>query len=45
MPGTSESSRAGANGHISANEQHNIQAAENRQSRKVHKEKHNDRER
>jgi hypothetical protein len=37
--------RAGANGHISANEQHNIQAAENRQSRKVHKEKHNDRER
>jgi hypothetical protein len=35
--------RAGANGHISANEQHNIQAAENHQSRKIHKEKHNDR--
>jgi hypothetical protein len=37
--------RAGANGHVSANEQHNIQAAENNQSRKIHKEKHNDRER
>ena len=37
--------RAGANGHISANEQHNIQAAENHLSRKIHKEKHNDRER
>ena len=37
--------RAGANGHISANEQHNIQAAENHQSRKVYKEKHNDRQR
>jgi hypothetical protein len=37
--------RAGANGHISANEQHNIQAAENHQSRKIHREKHNDRER
>jgi len=35
--------RAGANGHISANEQKNIQAAENHQSRKIHKEKHNDR--
>jgi hypothetical protein len=35
--------RAGANGHISANEQQNIQAAENHQSRKIHKEKHNDR--
>jgi hypothetical protein len=37
--------RAGANGHISANEQHNIQASENHQSRKIHKEKHNNRER
>jgi hypothetical protein len=37
--------RAGANGHVSANEQHNIQAAENHQSHKIHKEKHNDRER
>jgi len=37
--------RAGANGHISAAEQHNIQAAENHQSRKIHREKHNDRER
>jgi hypothetical protein len=36
--------RAGANGHISANEQPSIQAAENHQSRKIHKEKHNDRE-
>jgi hypothetical protein len=34
---------AGANGHISANEQRNIQAAENHQSRKIHKEKHNER--
>ena len=37
--------RAGANGHISAGEQHRIQAAENHQSHKIHKEKHNDRER
>jgi len=37
--------RAGANGHISANEQHNIQGSENHQSRKIHREKHNDRER
>ena len=37
--------RAGANGHISAAEQHNIQAAENHQSKKIHREKHNDRER
>jgi hypothetical protein len=36
---------AGANGHISANEQRNIQAAENHQSRKIYKEKHNNRER
>ena len=34
---------AGANGHISANEQRNVQAAENHQSRKIHKEKHNER--
>lgn len=37
--------RAGANGHISAQEQRNVQAAENHQSHKIHKEKHNDRER
>jgi hypothetical protein len=37
--------RAGANGHVSANEQHSIQAAENHQSRKIYKEKHNNRER
>ena len=37
--------RAGASGHVSANEQHNIQAAENHQSRKIYKEKHNNRER
>jgi hypothetical protein len=36
---------AAANGHVSANEQHNIQAAENHQSQKIHKEKHNARER
>lgn len=35
--------RAGANGHIGANEQRNIQAAENHQSRKIHREKHNER--
>jgi hypothetical protein len=34
---------AGANGHVSANEQRNIQADENHQSRKIHKEKHNER--
>jgi len=37
--------RAGASGHISAAEQHNIQAAENHQSKKIRREKHNDRER
>jgi hypothetical protein len=37
--------RPGANGHIGTNEQHNIQAAENHQSRKIYKEKHNARER
>jgi hypothetical protein len=31
--------RAGANGHVNSNEQHNIQAAENRQSRKIHKDR------
>jgi len=37
--------RAGANGHVSANEQRHIQAAENHQSHKIHKDKHNDKER
>ncbi|HTO43470.1 MAG TPA: hypothetical protein VML56_05290 [Burkholderiales bacterium] len=37
--------RAGANGHVGASEQQHIQAAENHQSRKIHREKHNDRER
>ena len=37
--------RAGANGHISANEQHHIQAVENQQTRKIYREKHNNRER
>jgi hypothetical protein len=34
--------KAGANGHISANEQHNIQAAENHQSKRIHNKKNND---
>jgi hypothetical protein len=34
--------KAGANGHISANEQHNIQAAENHQSKHIYNKKHND---
>jgi len=33
--------KAGANGHISAGEQHAIQNAENNQSKKIHREKHN----
>ncbi len=37
--------RAGANGHIGANEQNKIQAAENHQSKRIHRDKHNDRER
>jgi len=37
--------RAGANGHVSASEQQRIQAAESHQSRRIHREKHNDRER
>ena len=36
--------RAGADGHISGNEQRNIQNAENQQSKKIHREKHNKRE-
>jgi hypothetical protein len=36
---------AAANGHVGANEQKGIQTAENRQSRKIHREKHNDRKR
>jgi len=34
--------KAGANGHISSNEQHNIQAAENHQSKRIHNKKNND---
>jgi hypothetical protein len=34
---------AAANGHVSAREQEHIQAAENRQSRHIHHDKHNDR--
>ena len=34
--------KAGANGHVSANEQHNIQAAENHQSKRIYNKKHND---
>ena len=37
--------RAGADGHVSAAEQKNIQAGENRQSRRIHREKHNGRKR
>ena len=33
--------RAGANGHVGPNEQKRIQKAENKQSRNIHKEKHN----
>jgi hypothetical protein len=36
---------AAANGHVGAGEQKNIQAAENRQSKRIHREKHNDRKR
>ena len=36
---------AAANGHIGAAEQKNIQTAENKQSRKIHRERHNDRKR
>ena len=35
--------RAGADGHVSANEQHNVQAAEDHQSKRIHQKKHNDR--
>jgi len=34
--------KAGANGHVSSNEQHNIQAAENHQSKHIHNKKNND---
>ena len=37
--------RAGADGHVGAGEQKNIQAAENHQSRRIHREKHNGRKR
>jgi len=36
---------AAANGHVGAGEQRNIQAAENHQSKRIHREKHNDRKR
>jgi hypothetical protein len=36
---------AAANGHIGAGEQKNIQAAENHQGKRIHREKHNDRKR
>jgi len=32
--------RAAADGHVSAGEQRRVQKAENRQSRRIHKEKH-----
>ena len=34
--------RAGADGHVGANEQRRTQRAENRQSRRIHREKHDD---
>jgi hypothetical protein len=34
--------KAAANGHVGADEQKNIQAAENHQSKRIHREKHND---
>jgi hypothetical protein len=37
--------KAAANGHVGAGEQRRIQAAENHQSKRIHREKHNDRER
>lgn len=37
--------RASADGHVGAGEQKNIQAAENHQSRRIHREKHNGRKR
>ncbi|HEY6085313.1 MAG TPA: hypothetical protein VIU63_07935 [Nitrospira sp.] len=37
--------RAGANGHVSANEQARIQNAENNQSKRIYREKHNNRTR
>ena len=36
---------AAANGHVSAGEQKNIQSAENHQSKRIHREKHNERKR
>lgn len=37
--------RAGADGHVSAQEQEHVQAAEHRQSRRIHRLKHNEQER
>jgi hypothetical protein len=37
--------KAGANGHVSAGEQARIQKAENKQSNKIYREKHNNRTR
>ncbi|MBI3528882.1 MAG: hypothetical protein HY067_13050 [Betaproteobacteria bacterium] len=36
---------AAADGHVGVGEQRRVQSAENRQSRRIHREKHNDRER
>ena len=38
----SKEAKAGANGHISADEQRNIQAAENHQSKRIYNKKHNE---
>ena len=35
--------KAAANGHVGAGEQKNIQSAENHQSKRIHREKHNER--
>jgi len=37
--------KAAANGHVGAGEQKSIQSAENHQSKRIHREKHNERER
>ena len=42
---TGREAAAGANGHVSAGEQARVQGAENRQSNRVYKRKHNDAER
>ena len=37
--------KAAANGHVGVGEQQNIQSAENHQSKRIHREKHNERKR